>query len=298
MKRWRDYILHIRPKAWSPAFVFVLTGYAASPYQPDSLGVLFRDLILLYIIYGPLLFGGTCALNSSQDSDSGPLNFLESPPAKPPYLGVFGVILMLLGVGVAALMNRQVFLASIAAFMLSLFYSWRLPFSRRRGKSIGGVDLVIDALGCGVVAVWLGWGATGAPFTLKFFLIATAFTITVAGSYPATQVFQLTPADDYASAKNFSTLLGPAKALRAGTYFLLIGFALISVEVLQGLLRQGQPMTYLGYFGFLLLFMWGVHQCWQWHKNPFKDSARKFSRLIYTLLGARLFWIFAEWGIK
>ena len=123
-----------------------------------------------------------------------------------------------------------------------------------------------------------------------------AVTITVGGSYAATQIFQLKPEDTYATARNFSSLLGAKWALRAGALMLLIGGAmvggLLDDEYSQGLITR-VPLVLYGIFG--LLFVWGTFQCVRWSRAPFVNSTPRFKSVIFTLLGARLFWIAAEW---
>ncbi len=293
----KNYILHLRPKSFVPSFTFALTGYALNPYKggTGSVGI---ELLGLFIVYSVMLFGGTCALNTHFDKDDGPLNFLENPPAKPKYLGHFGMVVMLLGCGISYFFGMWPFLMACFSVILSIFYSVKLPGIRWRGKEIGIVDNFINALGCGFVGVVMG--ATfghGSPDS-AILALAISFTITVAGSYPATQIFQLKASDTYEVGRNFTTLLGPSRALKVGATLLVIG--LLIADLVQIMLfpqpSGGGPL--LLFFAFNLFFLLGVGQMIKWSKTPFDNTKKRYGTLIKTLLGARLLWIAAEWIIN
>lgn len=297
MNEFKNALLHTRPKSWLPAFLFVLTGYASSPHAGVSAITVSQDLTLLFLIYSVFLWGGTSAFNSAQDKDEGPINFLENPPPLPKFLGVFGLIWMGIGVAISYFMDDVVFICSIISFVLSIFYSYKIPFLTRRGKDIGGVDLLINSLGCGVIAVLMG-RAISTPIDLKTILIATGFTFTVAGSYPATQIFQLSSKDTYETGKNFSTLLGPQRALRIGAGFFLVGlsFLTLSLTFLKNATVPNPAMV--GYGLFFLLFILAFFYVWQWSRHPFENPHNRFKKLLFMLLVARLCWIFAEWSVQ
>ncbi len=292
MKNWKLYLIHMRPKTFLPSFVFVLTGYALNPDKSRWM----LDVPMLFLIYSVLLFGGTCALNTHVDRDVGPLNFLENPPARPPWLGHFGIACMLLGCALAACYGVYPLLCAVVALILSYAYSGRVPGLKWRGKEVGGVDLFIDAAGCGIVGIILGASIAGIEPSLRTWVISVLFTITVGGSYAATQIFQLKAHDTYQSARNFSSLLGAARALRVGALMLLAGFAgivtLLVPEYRAGGIGLGQLGFYLGFAG---LFLWGTVQCLLWSRAPFENATPQFKSVIYTLLAARLLWIVAEW---
>lgn len=286
------YLIHLRPKTFLPSFVFALTGYALNPLKANWP----VDLATLFVIYSVLLFGGTCALNTHVDKDEGPLNFLENPPPKPKYLGHFGIGLMLLACVWSWRFGPYFFWSAVSALVLSYAYSGRVPGIRWRGKEVGGVDLFIDAAGCGIVGILMGATVSGAEPTLRTWGIGVLFTLTVAGSYAATQIFQLKESDTYASARNFSSLLGAARALRVGALMLVVGWLGVAAIVFCDLKTEAVPTpSWIGYAVFSVLFWRGVFLCLRWARAPFVNATPQFKGVIFTLLGARLFWIFAEW---
>lgn len=288
MKDWKLYLIHMRPKTFLPSFVFVATGYALNPNKEAWP----TDLLALFLIYSVLLFGGTCALNTHVDRDAGPLNFLDNPPPRPRWLGHFGMVCMLLGCAMAAVYGAYPLGCAVVALIFSYAYSGRLPGLKWRGKEVGGVDLFLDAAGCGVIGVVLGATISGVEPSARTWIIGWLFTLTVGGSYAATQIFQLKPHDTYATARNFSSLLGAALALRVGAFMLLVGFAGVAIL----LVRESFSMLPTALYGvFSALFLWGIIQCLRWSRAPFTDATPQFKSVIFTLLGARLFWIAAEW---
>lgn len=293
----KNYILHLRPKSFVPSFTFALTGYAINP-QKGNTGSIAFDLLGLFLIYSVLLFGGTCALNTHFDQDKGPLNFLDNPPEKPKYLGQFGICLMLLACLLSYSFGLWVFAMSVFSLLLSILYSVKLPGATWRGKEIGIVDNLINALGCGFVGVVMG--ATfgqGSP-ELATIILAVSFTITVAGSYPATQIFQLKATDSYEVARNFTTLLGPSRALKTGAVLLIVGLFTADLTQILVFPRPAGFASMLLFFGFNLFFLLGVVQMIKWSRAPFDNTKDRYGKLIKTLLGARLLWIAAEWIIS
>lgn len=291
-----NYLLHLRPKSFVPSFMFVLTGYAINPHKGivAPVGI---ELLWLFVIYSVLLFGGTCAINSHYDQDTGPLNFLENPPPKPRYLGSFGFFVMILGCILSWPLGIWVFSMSVFALILSSAYSVRVPGLKWRGKEVGGLDNLINALGCGFVGVIMGATLGDNTPNLGVLILGISFTITVAGSYPATQIFQLKASDDYSVARNFTTLLGPSRALSLGAFFLILGLFLILVTQTLFLppLKGWVPNAL--FFIFMALFIIGVLQVLNWSNQPFDKTKERYKKLVITLLGARLFWIAAEWMI-
>ncbi|MBY0516503.1 MAG: UbiA family prenyltransferase [Bacteriovoracaceae bacterium] len=292
MSEWKLYLIHMRPKTFLPSFVFVLSGYALNPSKENW----WYEIPLLFILYSVLLFGGTCALNTHVDRDVGPLNFLDNPPPRPKWLGHFGILCMVLACHISYFFGPYVFWSSITALITSYAYSGRVPGIKWRGKEVGGVDLVIDASGCGVIAIIMGASIAGVEPTSRTWMIGWLFTLTAAGSYAATQIFQLKPTDTYETARNFSSLLGAQLALRVGAVMLISGLLGVGWLLYPDLMNHGvSSYSQILYALFFVIFSWGVVQCLRWSKSPFENATPQFKSVIFTLLGARLFWIAAEW---
>tara|TARA_B110001454_G_scaffold219198_1_gene251473 strand:+ start:43541 stop:44428 length:888 start_codon:yes stop_codon:yes gene_type:complete len=293
----KNYILHLRPKSFIPSFTFALTGYAINPQKGAHVSIAI-ELLSLFFIYSVLLFGGTCALNTHFDNDNGPLNFLENPPEKPKYLGHFGIILMFLAVVLSSQFGQWAMTMAALSLVLSVLYSVKLPGFTWRGKEVGVIDNLINALGCGFVGVMMGATFSDSLPDVATVLFAISFTITVAGSYPATQIFQLKASDTYAVGRNFTTLLGPTRALKVGAALLIAGLVITDLTQILFFPKQAGFSSMILFFGFNMFFLLGVVQMYKWSRTPFDNTKIRYGSLIKTLLGARLLWIAAEWIIS
>ena len=172
-----DYVAYMRPRAWFPCFVCSLTGYAISPARPDSWGPVLIDLSWLFVVYGVFLWGGTNALNSAHDRDEGPVNFLPNPPPFPRHLAVYGLVVMLLGVGIAGVKGLNAAALALIAVLLSVYYSVSFPGCGRRGKEIPGMDILINSTGFGLGAVLLGYTATSASWSPDLFWVGCSISV-------------------------------------------------------------------------------------------------------------------------
>ena len=208
-----SYLAYTRPLSIPFTFVLVLTGYVLAPANAGWPACI-PDLVFLVLVYSVLGWGGTNAFNSAEDRDEGPVNLLPSPPPLPAHLGAFGIGWGLLAILVTLAWPGRVRVLPfvVLAALLSLAYSYRGgPF--RRLKEIGIVDNVTNALGCGPIAIGIGWGVAG-PFDRHVVPIAAGFFFSFFGGYAATQIFQLREDDTYATARNYTSLLGAPLALR------------------------------------------------------------------------------------
>lgn len=286
------YFIHMRPKIFAPLFVFAATGYALTPAKPN-LSQIASDLLLLFIGYAVLGFGGTCALNSAWDKDEGPVNMLPDPPPVPPYLAVFGVVCMLLSVALFASINRSAAFASSALLLLSVVYSVKLPGCHWRLKEIAFIDNAINAVGCGFISVILGFSIGGAAITAPVLVFATLFTLGSFGSYPASQIFQLKPDDTYATARNTASYLGAQPALRIGAVILAITLLFLCVGsiVFFEPQQRSTPLLLL----FALTYLFAIFYLWQWSKQPFAHPKKKHYILGTLLSLTRYLWIAAIW---
>lgn len=293
----KSYLLHLRPKSFIPSFTFALTGYAINPDKGAS-GSVALELLGLFLIYSVLLFGGTCALNTHFDNDKGPLNFLENPPEKPKYLGHFGIVLMVLAVILSSYFSQWAMAMAAFSLVLSVLYSVKLPGFTWRGKDVGVIDNLINAVGCGFVGVMMGATFSDSLPKVATILLAISFTITVAGSYPATQIFQLKAGDSYAVVRNFTTLLGPSRALKVGCTLLITGLLIADLTQILFFPKDAGFSSMILFFGFNMFFLLGVVQMYKWSRTPFDNTKTRYGALVKTLLGARLLWIAAEWIIS
>lgn len=258
-------------------FVFVVTGYVLAPGPAHAL-----DLVYLFVVYSVLGWGGANAFNSAEDRDEGPVNLLPDPPPRPRYLGAFGLGCGALAIVVASAwpgMARTV-APIVLSGALSIAYSWRsAPF--RRFKEIGILDNVTNALGCGPLALTIGWGAR-APYEATLAVYGVGFFAALFGGYTTTQIFQLDPSDTYATARNYTSLVGPARALRLGA----LAFVVHAV-VLASVVRWGGIVTAPFAAWLVLVAIAAVHSA-RWSQAPFTSPHRRMLRQLAMMMGSQV----------
>ena len=70
-----------------------------------------KQWLLAALAWGILGNGGTLAINSVYDKDEGDIGYLDNPPPLPPHLGLFAMILLLLGFVPAAMLGTAFLIA-------------------------------------------------------------------------------------------------------------------------------------------------------------------------------------------
>ena len=173
-----------------------------------------------WLVWVVLLNGGTLAFNSAHDRDSGPVAYLENPPAPPAWLGPAAVGLMVLGTGLAWLVvGPGLALVTGVCVVLSILYS--APGLRLKGRP--GLDLVVNMVGY------------GAGTTLAGLLVGmAAYLGGPPGSCPTTPGALLTwPAVDLPAAAG-GTLEQLAAAVDQGRLWLVLGFAALFGSLYPG----------------------------------------------------------------
>lgn len=287
-----DYLILLRPKGFVPAMLFVLTGYAMSPRaRSGDSRTIGGDLALLFAAYAVGLSGGTLLLNSAIDNDDGPVNFLERPPAPPPHLAAVGVGLMAAGAALFYARSGTAGALAAAAAVLSCLYSHGLGM--RRWKDVPYLDWLVNAIGYGVLSIGMGAFAGGAALSLEIALAAAAFSISIGGTMPASQLFQIDPKLAHAKT-NILTALGPVAGLRFCAASLAVALPLATASMLwETSRRSGLGVTLTGLF--VAAFLAAIAHVTLWARRPFVEPKRALSRLYGLVLGARLAFILAMW---
>lgn len=215
------YLLHLRPMEWP-----VMTAHAALGWllaggfrEPDA------GAWLGLAAWVVCLNGGTLALNSAFDRDTGDVAYLRSPPPPPPGLAIGALLLMLAGLWLTWALPPAYRLLYGVSIILSIVYS--VPPVRL--KAVAGADWIINMVGFGTLTPWAGWAITGRTLTLSEGLVLWAFCPLFAALYPLTQLYQM----DEDRARGDRTLvlrLGIDRALAvaiaaAGVAFLMLAGA-------------------------------------------------------------------------
>ena len=229
----RDTILHLRPRSWPVVFahfcagalVVVARGGEAGA-SPAFAGMTLVAVALGGFIWTVLLNGGTLAINSAFDRDTGDIGYLDSPPPIPRGLAGVSVALMLLGLALAWLLGGAFFWCYAACLLLSLLYS--VPPVRL--KAVAGADVVVNMAGYGTLTFAAGCAAAGLLDTVGW-LLAASFGFLFGAFYPMTQIYQI-PEDRARGDRTLSIIIGPRRVL--GLSLLAIAVAVV-LQVVAGM---------------------------------------------------------------
>lgn len=271
------YWAYMRPRTFPLTFVFVLTGYVLAPGAASI-----WDLLFLFLVYSVFGWGGANAFNSAEDRDDGPVNLLPNPPPRPRHLRQFGIGCGVLAVLLASAwpaMQRTLVPIAIAG-ALSFAYSWKSSRVRRL-KEVGLADNVTNACGCGPLALAIGWGAR-APYDASLAGPSVGFFLALFGGYTTTQIFQLAPDEPYTSARNYTTWVGPKRALRIGA----LAFVL-HVAVLAFSLRWTSPASAAFGVWATLVALAAVHS-YAWASTPFVNPHGRMLRQMGLMMASQL----------
>lgn len=215
MNSWlRDTLLHFRPRSWPVVIGHFAAGAAlAVAHAPSDARWQTAWLAVLGgAVWTVLLNGGTLAINSAYDRDSGDIGYLDDPPDPPERLAAVSLAAMVLGCAIAFALGTGYAAAYVACVVLSLLYS--VPPVRL--KAIAGADLLVNMTGYG--GLTFAAGALVAPSHLPggmlaaVVLLAASFAFLFGAFYPMTQIYQV-PEDCARGDRTLVIRMGPRRAL-------------------------------------------------------------------------------------
>jgi len=177
------YILHLRPMEWPIMTIHFLLGSILS----CGLNVDLKRTISGWIIFIVLLNGGTLAINSVFDEDSGDIGYLRKPPKPPKYLLHVSTVMLATALLAGFFLPNLFAWCNAICVAMSILYSVP-PF---RLKACAGWDLFINCIGFGLLTPLAGWGLTGRHITIGIISISVGFTFLFAALYPLTQLYQI-----------------------------------------------------------------------------------------------------------
>ena len=217
-----SYVLHMRPAEWPIMAGHTMLGYVlAVGFGGVVRGAWLPQALFALVVWVICLNGGTLAINSVFDKDTGDIGYLIAPPPLPKHLLVFSLALLAGGQVLAFALPPAFRLAYAICFVLSILYSVP-PF---RFKAVAGVDWLINMWGFGTLTPFAAWAATGRPLDPGHALVLLAFCPLFAGLYPLTQLYQLEE-DRLRGDRTLALLLGLQASLGVAMGCTLLAFAL------------------------------------------------------------------------
>lgn len=225
------------------------------------------------------LNGGTLALNSAFDQDSGDIAFLRRPPAPPRALGWFALALMVFGLGLTRALPIGFQVVYGICLAMSVLYS--VPPVRL--KAVAGADWAINMLGFGTLSPYAGWLITGQSLDLRHHLIFWAFCPLFGALYPLTQLYQM----DEDRARGDQTLvlrLGARGALLLAIGCAGVAFALFATAAWQS--GWGGTRGVLRWAALVLAAAGWAAVLLPWRRNARRWSTREHQAAMYQALWA------------
>jgi 4-hydroxybenzoate polyprenyltransferase len=216
---WLPYLLHLRPRAWPIVSAHMTVGFLLASGTDFSGGNIGR-WALAALSWGVLGNGGTLAINSVYDRDTGDIGYLDNPPPVPRHLLTFSLACLLAGWLLAALLGGLFLTAYTVCLAMSLLYS--VPPVRAKARA--GLDVLINSAGFGGLTVFAGWAALGRPLIPPIVAVAIGFFFLFTAFYPLTQIYQMD--EDRARGDHTMALaLGKRNALLVALVGVLLAFA-------------------------------------------------------------------------
>jgi lycopene elongase/hydratase (dihydrobisanhydrobacterioruberin-forming) len=233
-----SYLLHLRPAEWPIMAAHTAVGFLlATAFRPAAAGASWADLALGLGLWVILLNGGTLAINSAFDRDSGDIGYLRAPPAPPRHLAAFSLALMAAGQLLALRLGAAFAIVYAVCFLLSIVYS--VPPLRL--KAVAGADWIINMIGFGTLTPYAGWAMTGRPLELWAALLLLGFCPLFAALYPLTQLYQFEE-DRARGDRTLALVLGMRRSLAIALAATLAAFALFAGAVLIGPANRLWPL--------------------------------------------------------
>ncbi len=271
-----SYLLHLRPREWPimaahTAVGFLLAVGIGAVLSPQW-RARFAAALLLWVV---CLNGGTLAINSAFDRDTGDIGYLDAPPPVPRGLLWFGLGLMALGQLGALLLPTGFAVAYALCAVLS--YAYSMPPLRL--KAVPGADWIINMVGFGTLTPYAGWAATGTVLGPVHALVLFAFCPLFAALYPLTQFYQFEE-DRARGDRTLALMLGLRASLSVAIAASGVAFACFAVAAMMARVPtlRVAPLILAAAVWLGLLTRWSA-RCAQM-------SPAQHKRAMYAALGA------------
>jgi 4-hydroxybenzoate polyprenyltransferase len=290
-----DYILHLRPAEWPIMAGHTLVGYlVAVGLAGATHGKHIGQALLALGVWVVLLNGGTLAINSAFDRDTGDIGYLKSPPPVPRHLGGVAFAMMALGQLLSFGLPPGFRWAYAICFLMSVAYSVP-PF---RLKAVAGADWLINMWGFGTLTPYAGYAATGRPLEVAHGLVLFAFCPLFAGLYPLTQLYQLEE-DRQRGDRTLALILGMGRSLFVAAAAATAAFLILVAAGMRAGWGTG-PRDLARWGGLMLAAAAWVRVLAPWIARQRTMTPAQHQRGMYAALGA---WavtdmvVILSWGV-
>ena len=271
-----SYLLHLRPREWPIMIGHTSLGFLlAVGFEPLSSAAGWTTLSVALVAWVVCLNGGTLAINSAFDRDTGDVGYLDAPPPVPRHLAAFSVALMGAGVGISLWLPRAFLWAYLVCVAMSVAYS--VPPLRL--KAVAGADWVINMVGFGTLTPYAGWAATGRTLDAATLWVLIGFLPLFAALYPLTQLYQLEE-DRARGDRTLAIAIGVRASLAVAIASALVAFVAFGYAgALANLTASGWVALAVALLAWLAVLL-----PWQLGEPSWSASQRK--RGMYRALGA------------
>ena len=116
------YLLHMRPRSWPIVAAHSAAGFLCGSATAGE-GIRWTYMGAAAVVWAVLLNGGTLALNSAFDKDTGPIGYLDNPPPVPSRLALFGLVSMTIGLAASFFISIPYAVAYVVSVIMSVLYS-------------------------------------------------------------------------------------------------------------------------------------------------------------------------------
>jgi chlorophyll synthase len=243
-----------RPPIWLVSLVPLWIGnlLATRTIVPDDAGV----LTLATLVFGPMAWAAALFINDVHDLAGDRRN-----PRKQDTPLVRGAVSLRFvrrsaygsaAIALAAAAAVSVAFCAVTAIFLVLAWAYSVPPVRLKTRP--GADVLVNAVGVGVLPLLAGWSATQPLASFPWVMIVQGFVVAVALYLPTTLVDRA--ADAAAGYNTFATRLGARAAYRLGVAawtaanaggMLLAAFDVVLPRVMLPLLAVTAPALVLAY---------------------------------------------------
>jgi 4-hydroxybenzoate polyprenyltransferase len=239
-----DYVLHLRPAEWPIIAAHVGVGLVLAVGFSGLRLLPLGTTLLGMVLWVVCLNGGTLAINSAFDQDTGDIAYLRHPPPPPRYLFGFGAALMSFGLGASWALPPGFRWAYGLCLLLSFLYS--VPPVRL--KAVAGLDWLINMWGFGALTAYAGWAITGVAVGETGRTVLLAFCPLFAALYPLTQLYQLDE-DCARGDRTLAVVLGVRGSLIVALISMFLAFGMFAAAGLE----SGWPLSWPGSMRWIVL---------------------------------------------